>query len=274
MSELSKKARNRTKVQMILTMLVIVSIIRQFFLGNYHNMFLGILTLILFMVPQFIDKKLGVTIPVGLETVILIFIFSAEILGEINAFYVKIPVWDTILHTTNGFLMAAIGFALIDLFNRSDRFSIKMSPYFVAFFAFCFSMTVGVLWEFFEFSMDSNSSKPQHTHTWVAQTKNVYHEATGHYENQWVQDSAAWDEDQYTEKVVCGCGAVFDNDNQWEHHSLNTDCIYGYSVLPVKTGTIHHEATGHNEQKWVQDSAAWTETVTTGYKCSGCGATK
>lgn len=101
-----------------------------------------------------LDQTLGVTIPVGLETVILIFIFSAEILGEINAFYVKIPVWDTILHTTNGFLMAAIGFALIDLFNRSDRFSIKMFPYFVAFFAFCFSMTVGVLWEFFEFSMD------------------------------------------------------------------------------------------------------------------------
>ena len=121
---------------------------------------------------------------------------------------------------------------------------------------------------------NSSSSKPQHTHTWVAQTKNVYHEATGHYENKWVEDSAAWDEDQYTEKVVCGCGAVFDNDNQWEHHSLNTDCIYGYSVLPVKTGTIHHEATGHNEQKWIQDSAAWKETVTTGYKCSGCGATK
>ncbi|MCD8018939.1 MAG: hypothetical protein LUF92_04950 [Clostridiales bacterium] len=90
----------------------------------------------------------------GLETVIVIFIFSAEILGEINAFYVKIPVWDSILHTTNGFLMAAIGFALIDIFNRSEKFSIKMSPYFVAFVAFCFSMTVGVLWEFFEFGMD------------------------------------------------------------------------------------------------------------------------
>ena len=85
---------------------------------------------------------------------ILIFIFSAEILGEVNAFYIKIPVWDTMLHTTNGFLMAAIGFALIDLFNRSERFSMKMSPYFVAFVAFCFSMTVGVVWEFFEFSMD------------------------------------------------------------------------------------------------------------------------
>ena len=154
MSTNMKARKNRTKIQMVLTLIVVFSVIRQFFLGNYHNMFLGILTLILFMVPQFLDKKLSVTIQVGLETVILIFIFSAEILGEINAFYVKIPIWDSILHTTNGFLMAAIGFALIDLFNRSEKFSIKMSPYFVAFFAFCFSMTVGVLWEFFEFSMD------------------------------------------------------------------------------------------------------------------------
>ena len=144
MSTNMKARKNRTKIQMVLTLIVVFSVIRQFFLGNYHNMFLGILTLILFMVPQFLDKKLSVTIPVGLETVILIFIFSAEILGEINAFYVKIPIWDSILHTTNGFLMAAIGFALIDLFNRSEKFSIKMSPYFVAFFAFCFSMTVGV----------------------------------------------------------------------------------------------------------------------------------
>lgn len=149
--EISKK---RTRVENVLLVLVLLSIIRQFMLGSYHNMFLGILTLMLFAVPKIIEKKLRVSIPVGLETVILIFIFSAEILGEINAFYVKIPIWDTMLHTTNGFLMAAIGFALIDIFNRSEKFSIKMSPYFVAFFAFCFSMTVGVVWEFFEFGMD------------------------------------------------------------------------------------------------------------------------
>lgn len=149
--ETSKK---RTRVETVLIILVAVSIVRQFMLGSYHNMFLGILTLILFMVPKVIERRLNVSIPAGLETVILLFIFAAEILGEINAFYVKIPIWDTMLHTTNGFLMAAIGFALIDIFNRSDKFSIKMSPYFVAFVAFCFSMTVGVLWEFFEFSMD------------------------------------------------------------------------------------------------------------------------
>lgn len=146
--------KRRTKVELVLFVLVILSIVRQFFLGNYHNMFLGILTLILFMIPSMIERMAGVTIPIGLETIIFIFIFSAEILGEINAFYVKIPIWDTMLHTTNGFLMAAIGFALVDLFNRSEKFSVKMSPYFVAFTAFCFSMTVGVVWEFFEFGMD------------------------------------------------------------------------------------------------------------------------
>lgn len=152
MTMINKK--KRTKVETVLMVLVLASIVRQFFIGSYHNMFLGVLTLILFMVPKIIDKKLGVFIPAGLEAVILIFIFCAEILGEVNAFYVKIPIWDTMLHTTNGFLMAAIGFALIDIFNRSEKFSLKMSPFFVAFTAFCFSMTVGVLWEFFEFSMD------------------------------------------------------------------------------------------------------------------------
>lgn len=149
-----KTEGKRTKLEIILMILVLMSIVRQFFLGNYHNMFLGVLTLILFSIPKLIERKLGVSIPAGLQAVILIFIFSAEILGEINAFYVKIPIWDTMLHTTNGFLMAAIGFALIDIFNQSEKFSIKMSPYFVAFVAFCFSMTVGVVWEFFEFGMD------------------------------------------------------------------------------------------------------------------------
>lgn len=148
------KTQKRTKIEIVLYISVILTIVRQFFLGSYANMFLGILTLLLFSLPKVIEKRLGVNIPTGLETVILIFIYSAEILGEINAFYVRIPIWDTILHTTNGFLMAAIGFALIDIFNRSEKFSIRMSPFFVAFVAFCFSMTVGVVWEFFEFGMD------------------------------------------------------------------------------------------------------------------------
>ena len=79
---------------------------------------------------------------------------AAEILGEINSFYTIIPGWDTMLHTINGFLVAAVGFCLVDLFNRSERFTFKLSPLFLAIVAFCFSMTVGVLWEFFEFTAD------------------------------------------------------------------------------------------------------------------------
>ena len=141
-------------VYIVLRVLVIVTIIIQAFRGNFENVFLGILTLILFMIPSIIDKKLNIKLPNALETIIFLFIFSAEILGEIQNFYGIFKFWDTMLHTINGFLCAAIGFSLIDILNRSPKFHMKMSPIFVALVAFCFSMTIGVLWEFFEFGSD------------------------------------------------------------------------------------------------------------------------
>ncbi|MBQ3126169.1 MAG: hypothetical protein IJC15_03790 [Clostridia bacterium] len=122
---------------------------------DYYAVFLCALTLLFFHIPRFVDRKLNVKLPGALESVILLFIFAAEILGEIGSFYTHIAWWDSMLHTINGFLMAAIGFALIDILNNSPKFHISLSPVFVAFVAFCFSMTVGVVWEFFEFAMDS-----------------------------------------------------------------------------------------------------------------------
>jgi hypothetical protein len=109
---------------------------------------------VLFLVPSFIEKRIHIDIPDTLEVIILLFIFSAEILGEIQEYYILFPYWDTVLHTINGFLAAAIGFSLIDILNKNDRFAISLSPVFVALVAFCFSMTIGVLWEFFEFGVD------------------------------------------------------------------------------------------------------------------------
>lgn len=171
MAKIKKSTRKMTVIELLLTALVFITMIRQLILGNYMNVLLCLLTLILFTLPKILEKKLSISIPTGLETIILLFIFCAEILGEIGAFYVKIPIWDTILHTTNGFLMAAIGFALIDIFNRSEKFSLKMSPFFVAFTAFCFSMTVGVLWEFFEFGMDRLFSMDMQK-DWIVNTIN------------------------------------------------------------------------------------------------------
>lgn len=142
-------------VYMVLRILVIVCMIFQILHQNWDNVFLCLLTLVLFMIPYWLDKTLKITLPNVLESIILLFIFSAEILGEIQNFYGIFKSWDTILHTLNGFLCAAIGFSLIDILNRSEKTHIHLSPLFVAIVAFCFSMTVGVLWEFFEFSADT-----------------------------------------------------------------------------------------------------------------------
>lgn len=133
---------------------VILVMVAQFFNRNFENVFLCFLTLILFLLPTVFERQLKIDLPDTLEIIIMLFIYAAEILGEIQAFYTTFPYWDTMLHTLNGFLCAAIGFCLVDLFNRSEHFSLSLSPFFMAIVAFCFSMTIGVLWEFFECSMD------------------------------------------------------------------------------------------------------------------------
>ncbi|MBQ8620339.1 MAG: hypothetical protein IJ418_22910 [Clostridia bacterium] len=141
-------------VYLILRLLVIAVMVRAAFRQDHESVFVCVLTLFLFTLPSIIQKKLQVEFPSTLEIIILLFIFAAEILGEISSFYTLVPIWDTMLHVTNGFLCAAVGFTLVDMLNRSERFSIKLSPAFLAVVAFCFSMTVGVLWEFYEYAAD------------------------------------------------------------------------------------------------------------------------
>lgn len=143
-----------TAVYIILRALVIVAIVAQSFKGNFENVFLCVLTLFLFTLPSFLERTIRVEIPDTLEIIILLFIFAAEILGEIQAYYIQYPYWDTMLHTLNGFLCAAIGFSPLDILNRNEKLKFSLSPVYLAVVAFCFSMTIGVLWEFFEFSMD------------------------------------------------------------------------------------------------------------------------
>ena len=141
-------------VYMTLRALVILVMILQILNRNFENVFLCALTLVLLIMPSLIQINLKIELPTALEIIMLLFIFAAEILGEIQAYYEKIPMWDTVLHTLNGFLMAAIGFALVDILNRNKKISFQLSPAFLAVVAFCFSMTIGVIWEFFEFGMD------------------------------------------------------------------------------------------------------------------------
>lgn len=157
-SRLMKKKYKETNkksivIYLILRLLVILSMIFQIILGNISNVLMCILALILFTLPTIISEKFKIGIPSLLEGIIYLFIYSTAILGEINNFYGRIPFWDTILHTLNGFLCAGIGFSLVDLLNQNSK-RIKLSPLYIAIVAFCFSMTIGILWEFFEFTAD------------------------------------------------------------------------------------------------------------------------
>ena len=149
-----KKKRNVAVVYWLLRLSVIAIMVAQFFNHNFENVFLCMLTLVLLLMPTIMERRLKIDLPNALEIIIMLFIYAAEIMGEIQAFYTTYRGWDTMLHTMNGFLCAAIGFCLVDLFDRSEKSSLSLSPKYMAIVAFCFSMTVGVLWEFFECAMD------------------------------------------------------------------------------------------------------------------------
>ncbi len=175
-----REHRSSFIVYFTLRFFVIATLILQLMNRNYENVFLCALTLILLIMPSLVQITFKVELPTTLEIIILIFIFSAEILGEISEFYLMFPFWDTVLHTLNGFLAAAIGFSLVDLLNRSERTVFHLSPLFMAIVAFCFSMTIGVIWEFFEFGMDQIAGYDMQKDTVIHTIRSVTLDPDGH----------------------------------------------------------------------------------------------
>ena len=175
-----REHRSSFIVYFTLRALVIATMILQILNRNYENVFLCALTLLLLVIPSLLQVTFRVELPTTLEIIILIFIFAAEILGEIREFYLIFPFWDTALHTLNGFLAAAIGFSLVDLLNRSERTVFNLSPLFTAIVAFCFSMTIGVVWEFFEFGMDQLAGFDMQKDTVIHVIRSVTLDPAGH----------------------------------------------------------------------------------------------
>ena len=127
---------------------------------------------------------------------------------------------------------------------------------------------------------NTSNKEESHTHNWVPITSVLHHDEQGH--NEKVLVSEAWTEEvpiyeeQY--RAICNtCGEDITS-NYAEHikqHMLNGEGgSYRNEVVQIQVGTnkINHDAV--YEDKWIVDKAAWDETVTTGYKCSSCGATK
>ena len=104
--------------------------------------------------PSIIEKKFKFDIPNIMEVLYVIFLYCAIFLGEVRNFYYIIPYWDTILHTFSGAMLGALGFSVVSLMNETEKWNLNLSPAFVAFFALCFSVTLGVVWEVYEFTFD------------------------------------------------------------------------------------------------------------------------
>ena len=138
----------------VLRFIVILILIRCILRGDIESAFVCVLVLVIYLLPQFVENRLNIDIPTTLEVIIFVFVFAAEILGALQSYFIQYSNWDTILHTSSGFLCAAVGFSLVDLLNRSDNAKVQLSPGYLAITAFCFSMTIGILWEFIEFSAD------------------------------------------------------------------------------------------------------------------------
>lgn len=149
-----KNNKGPTVLYFSLRFLVTALMIYNIVVKRYENAFTCLLVLILLLLPFVMEEKIKIEFSSSLEIVMLLFIFSAEILGELNAWYQKIPNFDTLMHTITGFVMGAVGFSLVNMVNNNNNIGVKLNPKFLLIASFCFSMTIGVLWEFFEFGVD------------------------------------------------------------------------------------------------------------------------
>lgn len=141
-------------VYYILRLIVLGVLVRSVLRSDFEGTFTCVLVLFVFSLPTFIEEHTNIEFPSLLEIIIMLHVFAAEILGELSCYYVQYSHWDTLLHTVWGFLCAALGFSLVSILNRNTHIRFRLSPLYLALTAFCFSMTVGVLWEFVEFSID------------------------------------------------------------------------------------------------------------------------
>jgi hypothetical protein len=110
--------------------------------------------LVVMMIPTYIEKKSLIDIPDVMEIIYFVFLYCAIYLGEVRNFYYLIPFWDTILHAFSGVMLGVLGIILVSFLNGRENVKVKLNPFFISFFAFCFAVTAGVIWEIYEFLAD------------------------------------------------------------------------------------------------------------------------
>lgn len=138
-------------IRLSILLAILIAIIEK----NWTYLGLSILTLIAMLLPSIIEKRFRLDIPSEFEIVLILFIYGAIFLGELHQFYDRFWWWDKMLHSFSGLILGNVGFLIVSYLNSSTKMYIKLSPIFVAFFSFCFAVSMGAIWEIFEYLMDN-----------------------------------------------------------------------------------------------------------------------
>ena len=165
-SNLTNLGENRAHRILIRILLVLMTVEWVLLLldERWLSLFLVTLIILTLFAPIIFRKRMEMEIPVEFHITAVLFTFASLYLGEVHSFYYRFWWWDIMLHATAGLLMGVLGFLLVYILNESKQIELHLSPGFIALFAFLFAVTIGTMWEIFEFSMDqlfgTNMQKP------------------------------------------------------------------------------------------------------------------
>lgn len=161
---LRKKGKRALVLNFVLqgiTLLTAISSLILFFVDDtrglditVNHIFQCVCALVIFNIPMIISKKFRCYIPNFITVTVYVFAFAHFVFGEIFRAYDNIFLYDKILHTTGGVIFAVLSFSVVWLLNNSEGKKVKLSPFFIVLFTFCFTMTVEYVWELIEFGMD------------------------------------------------------------------------------------------------------------------------
>jgi hypothetical protein len=160
----SQAGRIHKRIALGLQAILAVGLALELYAGQWLNALTVAGILILTVLPVLVARRVRIVVPPEFELLAIAFIFASLFLGEQRDYYSRFWWWDLALHTTSGGLLGVLGFLLVYVLNENPRIDLHMRAGFVAFFAFCFAVTVGALWEIYEFAMDQlfgmNMQKP------------------------------------------------------------------------------------------------------------------
>jgi len=153
------KAYESTRLTTVLTLVIqtwlavglVLFIVRR----DRENVFLTLTVIGLIVVPAFLLKKWRIHVPAEFQLIAAGFVFLSLFLGSARDFYYRFWWWDIVLHIGSGFLFGIVGWIMLFLLIQSDRLPRAIGPWLVFVFTVSFAVTVGVLWEIFEFAVDS-----------------------------------------------------------------------------------------------------------------------